>query len=208
MMTCNSMNPKPGPARLKSVFRLYRLQALVCLLLLLAGFGSIPGYGFTPPGQAKGLPAAGRESKAAPDPEVVVPEKDGTLRLVAEKGRAIGPEIKYMPEWKAFGWFTAKDLVEWEVAPRKGRYEVFLEWSVSDKEAGKPFVISAGSQQLTGMVAPSGSWETFKTVKIGELQLKAGRQKVVFRPDSQFEKGALLDLREVRLVPLRAAKGR
>lgn len=134
-------------------------------------------------------------------PEVVRPEGDGALHLRAETGRAIGPEIKYMPEWKAFGWFTAADRVEWDVeASKKGKYEVHLEWSVSDEEAGKPFVLEAGNQQLKGKVGRTGSWEKFKTEKVGTIRLPAGRQKIVFKPNSSFEKGALLDLREVKLV--------
>ncbi len=137
-------------------------------------------------------------------PDVVRPESDGVLRLQAEMGRAIGPEIKYMPEWKAFGWFTAADLVEWDIeAIKKGKYEVYLEWSVSDEEAGKPFVLEAGNQQLKGKVGQTGSWEKFKTQKIGIIRLLAGRQKIVFKPNVTFEKGALLDLREVKLIPLK-----
>lgn len=136
-------------------------------------------------------------------PEVVKPESDGTLHLRAEVGRAIGPEIKYMPEWKAFGWFTAEDRVAWEVeVSKQGKYEVYLEWSVSDEEAGKPFVLEVGNQQLKGKVGRTGSWETFKTEKIGTIQLPVGRQEIVFKPDSSFEDGALLDLREVNLVPV------
>lgn len=50
---------------------------------------------------------------------LVRPESDGSLRLTAEKGKAIGPDIKYMPEWKAFGWFRSKDKVEWNVQVKK-----------------------------------------------------------------------------------------
>lgn len=143
----------------------------------------------------------GLKTKDIPEPELVVAEKDGTLRLLAEKGRGIGPKIKYMPEWKAYGWFTDDDLIEWEVQVKKGRYDVYLEWSVSNQEAGKPFVFKAGDQILTGTVAPSGSWEDFKTVKIGHLKLRSGRKKMVFKPNSKFATGAILDLREIKLVP-------
>ncbi|MGZ5135772.1 MAG: hypothetical protein ACXWCG_11500, partial [Flavitalea sp.] len=113
-------------------------------------------------------------------------------------------EIKYMPEWKAFGWFTAADLVEWDIeGMKKGKYDVYLEWSVSDEEAGKPFVLKAGNQQLKGKVGQTGSWEKFKSEKIGTIQLGAGRQKLIFRPATAFEKGALLDLREIKLVPIK-----
>ena len=105
-----------------------------------------------------------------------------------------------MPEWAAFGWFTSEDRVDWHVDVEKsGNYEVILEWSVSDEEAGKEFLLQAKGQKLTGMVAPSGSWETFKVEKVGSINLRAGRQKIVFRANKHFDKGALLDLREIKL---------
>lgn len=135
---------------------------------------------------------------------LVRPESNGSLRLSAELGKAIGPEIEYMPEWKAFGWFTSKDRVEWNVLIEKsGEYDVHLEWSVSDEEAGKPFVLVAGGKELKNKVAKTGSWETFKSIKIGSIQLSAGQQSMIFKPDSEFAEGALLDLREVKLVPSR-----
>ena len=136
-------------------------------------------------------------------PAVVRPQTDGSLRLRAQVGRAIGPEIKYMPEWKAFGWFTSSDRVEWDIeGNKKGKYDVYLEWSVSDEEAGKTFLLDAGNQQLKGTVGRTGSWETFKLEKVGTIQLTGNRQKIVFKSAVNFKKtGALLDLREIRLVP-------
>lgn len=139
---------------------------------------------------------------AEKNPDVVRPDGNGIIHLNAEMGHGIGPEIEYMPEWKAFGWFTQADRVEWEVAAEKQRnYEVHLEWSVSDEEAGKSFVLRAGDQQVTGKVGRTGSWETFKTTKIGRIQLSAGRQKVIFKPNARFEEGALLDLRALIFIP-------
>lgn len=137
-------------------------------------------------------------------PELVRADTDGIFRLTAENGKAIGPNIKYMPEWKAFGWFTAGDLVEWEVQIiESGVYEVYLEWSVSNEEAGKPFVFKASEEQLIGKVSRTGSWEKFNTKKIGHILLQDGMQKLVFKPASKFDKGALLDFRQIKLVPLK-----
>lgn len=135
-------------------------------------------------------------------PRLVMPEPDGSLLLTAEKGKAIGPAIKYMPEWRAFGWFTSEDRVEWEAdVASPGTYDVFLEWSVSDEEAGKEFLLQAGDQQITGIVNKSGSWETFKQEKIGSLTLEKGKISIVFRSKSSFAKeAALLDLRKLKLV--------
>ncbi len=137
-------------------------------------------------------------------PEVVRPEASGVFQLRAEVARATGPEIKYMPEWKAFGWFTEADRVEWDVEVKeKGKFDVYLDWSVSDNEAGKPFVLEAGGQKINGKIGKTGSWFTYRTEKIGRVRLSTGSQKVVFRPGSESPKGALLDLRSLKLVPLK-----
>lgn len=142
--------------------------------------------------------------KAARDtiniPDMVVQSANGDLLLTANSGKGVGPKIQYMPEWKAFGWFTSADYVEWEVEVAKaGTYTVDLDWSVADEEAGKPFVVDFGKSQLKGIVKKSGSWETFKTTRVGVIKLAAGRQKVSFKPATKFEKGALLDLRSLKL---------
>jgi hypothetical protein len=108
----------------------------------------------------------------------------------------------YMTEWAAFGWFTDKDRVEWEVDVAKaGAYDVWMEWSVSDRDAGNPYLFQVGDQSLTGTVEKTGGWDTYRKAKIGRVQLKAGSQRAVFKPNGQF-KTALLDLRQIHLVPV------
>lgn len=137
-------------------------------------------------------------------PALIRANEKAAYALHANTGKGVGPKIQYMPEWKAFGWFTGEDRVEWDVEVAKaGLYEVSLEWSVDDKEAGKPFVLEAGNQKLKGVVDKSGSWETFKKKNIGKIQLSAGKQTIAFRPDAGVGKGALLDLREVKLAPVK-----
>lgn len=143
---------------------------------------------------------SGMVAISAPNPSLVRVEKNGTLRLSAEKGKAIGPEIKYMPEWRAYGWFTAADRVEWQVQiPETGIYEASIEYSVDNLEAGKQFILFSSSANLKGIVARSGSWETYKLVKVGTIKLNKGIQKLTFKSQTKFAKGAILDLREVRL---------
>ncbi len=137
-------------------------------------------------------------------PVLVTAQTDGSLLLTAENGKPIGPDIKYMPEWRAFGWFTAADRVEWDMDVNKaGEYEVYLEWSVSNEEAGKEFLLEAKDQQLTGVVGQSGSWETYKNENVGKIKLSAGRQKIIFKSKTTFDKGALLDLRQLNLVAVK-----
>jgi hypothetical protein len=105
-----------------------------------------------------------------------------------------------MPDWTAYGWFTAADRVEWEVDVEvAGEYNAQLVWSVSDEESGKQFILEAGNQKLIGTIVPSGSWETFKTKNVGSIKLKAGRQKITFKSHTKFDEGAILDFRELKL---------
>lgn len=133
-------------------------------------------------------------------PQITYADASGTVVLRAIRGKGIGPEIEYMPEWEAFGWFTGEDRVEWEVAvPRTGKYKVELEWSVSDQEAGKGFVLEAGSEQMKGKVGKTGSWEVFRKEELGTIEVTKGYQKVVFRSEERFKEGALLDLKQITL---------
>ena len=133
--------------------------------------------------------------------ELIKQGNDGTYHLTAADAQATGPKIKYMPEWKAFGWFTTKDQAEWNVEVEKtGKYDVYLEWAVSDSEAGKSVVFEAGNKKVKGKVSKTGSWFTYRTEKLGTIHLSAGIQKMVFKSNSKSQKGSMLDLREVKLV--------
>jgi peptidoglycan-N-acetylglucosamine deacetylase len=135
-------------------------------------------------------------------PQPVKVNMNGDYSLKAFYGKGLGPAIKYMPEWEAFGWFTAEDSVVWDVdIKEEGVYDVYLTWSVSDEEAGKKFTFNIGDQAISGVVSKSGSWETFKSDLIGSVRLREGQKKAVFKPFEKFTGEALLDLRELRLVP-------
>ena len=135
-------------------------------------------------------------------PQITYSGENGKIALEAINGRGIGPKIEYMPEWRAFGWFTGEDRVEWDVeVERAGKYNVEMEWSVSDQDAGNEFVIESGTRQLKGKVGKTGSWETFKSLHVGEIELSKGYHRIVFRPATEFKGGGMLDLRRLVLTP-------
>lgn len=130
-------------------------------------------------------------------------ELNAAISLSAESGKPIGPSIKYMPEWRAFGWFTSNDRIEWNTKiPKKGKYDIYLEWSVPDSTAGHEFVFHANGTKVDGKVQSTGSWETFKVQKIGSITLQEGMHKMSFGPKTKFKEGALMDFRELTLVPV------
>lgn len=129
---------------------------------------------------------------------------DGNYYLTSAKAGAAGQSIKYMPEWKAFGWFNTTDQAEWEVeTDQTGKYDVYLDYSVSDAEAGKSFVFESGSKKLKGKLGTTGSWYTYSKKKLGTLTLSKGTHKMVFKSNNTAEKGAMLDLSELVLVPVK-----
>lgn len=135
---------------------------------------------------------------------IIRPLSDGSLLLRSEYGRPIGPKIKYMPKLRVYGYFTAEDRVEWDVEVGKtGMYEVYMEWAISDEEAGKKYVFTAGDEEVKGSIASTGSFYTHKTEKVGSIDLKYGRQKMDFKAASNFERGELVDLRGIWLQPIK-----
>ncbi len=128
-------------------------------------------------------------------------KSDGKLCLPASAANGVGPKIMYMPEWAAFGWWRDTDRAEWLVDVAKaGTYDVWLEWSIDDDQAGNPYVFQVGDQTVAGKVSKSGGWETFRNEKIGQIRLAAGQQQAVMKPGGRFDK-ALFDLRRVCLKP-------
>ena len=151
------------------------------------------------------MPSAFKEERPAVNrQETIQKEADGSYRLVSWLAGTAGERIKYMPEWKAFGWFDAKDQALWKANIEKaGKYDVYIEYSVSDKEAGKTFTLQYGNKKLKAQTDKTGSWFTYKTKKAGTLRLPAGTVDFVLGADSGKESGSVFDLREVRLVPVK-----
>lgn len=150
------------------------------------------------------LPEKFKASRPTVNRPAMVFVQGDTTHLRAEVARSVGPAIRYMPEWRAFGWFTEADHVEWELTTdRSGAYDVFLEWSVADEAAGKPFLLEVSGNRIKGEVGKTGSWITYRKERIGRIRLPAGSHKMTFRPGAKSSKGALMDLREVTLVRIR-----
>ena len=145
------------------------------------------------------------EIKESPDTsadlKVVKAGPGGAALLSAADAKAVGPKIKYLPQCKALGEWTEKDYAEWKLdVPKDGLYDVFVEWSLDDKQAGNQYAFEIGGTFLNVKTTGTGGWETFKTAKIGQMRLKAGVQTAVLTPIGRF-KTALLNLRGVNLVP-------
>lgn len=137
------------------------------------------------------------------EPSVVTAESDGSLRLLASKCEIYGDTLVFEPEHQNLGyWSSYSDVAVWSVeVPLTGDYEVWLDFAMDPGQDGKRYAVDAGDSLVTGEVESTGSWETFEVKKVGEMLLKAGLQSIVFRSNGHLA-GNLIDLREVRLVPI------
>lgn len=137
------------------------------------------------------------------EPLVIQEDIDGNFNLRASLGKGNGPKIEYMPDWKAFGWWTAEDSVLWNVDVKKsGKFQVELEWSISEEEAGKPMLFQIGDKQIIKTINSSGSWVNFKKINLGMIELPVGKHHVTVHPQNSSAKGHFMDLKSIKLIRL------
>jgi putative membrane-bound dehydrogenase-like protein len=137
-------------------------------------------------------------------PALVLPDEQGVIACRAAQARILGSSLVFEQPFQNLGyWSSSDDRAEWDVdVPADGDYEVELEWACDDGVAGNTFVLCAPGERLSGVVGGTGGWPHYRTRSIGELSLRAGRQRLVVQGDGPI-RGALLDLRSLRLVPRR-----
>ena len=150
-----------------------------------------------PPAAAVNAPAAPRPSVLrAPQVIVLSAQKavlKGKLRL--ERRGNEPPHIAY--------WNQMQDTVSWKLdVGRAGRYTVSMVYGLEPRAgAVGGLAVSCGKDWLLYQPHATGSWYTFETVTLGELELPAGVCAVVVQPNGKI-KGGLLNLRELRLQPV------
>ncbi len=147
-------------------------------------------------------PARAPKSFPGNKPEPVRPDADGALHLTARNCAIYGSSLVLEQEHGNLGsWSHEDDEAVWTVeVARPGKYAVSLEWACAPAAAGNAFILQAPGNRLTGKVAGTGGWDRYRTAQVGEIELPAGRQEVALRAGGPI-KGALIDLKAVKLVP-------
>jgi putative membrane-bound dehydrogenase-like protein len=148
-------------------------------------------------------PQPQRKTFAGNKPELVRPGRDGALLLTAAACEIYGPTVVLEKQYGNLGyWTTQEDRAVWSVEVTKaGKYAVWLDWACDAGAAGKTFLLESGPNRLTGKVASTGNWGTYRQAKVGEIVLPAGRQRITFRSAGRIFT-PLIDLKSVKLVPL------
>ncbi len=169
------------------------------------------------------VPPPQRKTFEGNKPELVTPLGDGTIRLYPTNCEIYGVDIVMEKQYGNLGfWTSEEDHAVWTVeipetpggkagergdsSPRS--YSVRLTWACANDSAGNNFVVQFGEPDgvsprrivLTGTVQGTGTWDDYKSATIGQVNLPAGHHTVTFRSAGKI-KGALLDLKELRLAP-------
>ena len=59
------------------------------------------------------------------------------------------------------------------------------------------------ANQLTSKVTATGGWDIYKEAEVGSLVLSAGQQRLSMRPAGRLNGTAMLDLKSIKLVPVK-----
>jgi hypothetical protein len=136
---------------------------------------------------------------------ILAPAADGSFTLRAADADVHGEAAQYEQgngKDNIGYWTHRQDYVTWSCDVRRaGRYTVEVDYACPAENAGSRFTfgLDAGAK-VAGTVNATGSWTTFRSEPIGELDLPAGRQTVAVRI-TEMPRGAAMNLRRVRLVP-------
>jgi putative membrane-bound dehydrogenase-like protein len=151
--------------------------------------------GFRPP----------RKTFEGNEPKLVRPEAlRGELWLLAKDCEIYGKTLVFEPQYGNLGyWQSDDDHAAWSFEiVRPGKYAVSLDYACEEGAAGQTVALDVGGQRLTAKVPGTGNWDSYRQLPLGQVELAAGVQPLVVRPDGRLG-GPLIDLKSVRLRPVK-----
>jgi hypothetical protein len=148
--------------------------------------------------------ATPRKTFARNLPEVVQAEAlRGEFYLLPENAEIYGNTLVLEDRYDNLGfWQSANDYAAWTMnVPKAGAFDVWLEYACADDDAGNEYTLFAGSSKKSGRVSGTGSWDSYRPMSVGRVELDAGQQRVLVKPAGKLQ-GALFDLKSIRLKPV------
>ena len=135
----------------------------------------------------------------------IKPAADGSLSLDALDADISGRTARYEADKKCIGfWSDASDRVYWPVEFTKaGKYTVELEIACEPGQEGSTFEVACDDSKVSYTVPVTKGWSDFVKVRVGEIDIPSPRRaRIEVRP-LKIAKGALMNLRAVRLSLVR-----
>jgi putative membrane-bound dehydrogenase-like protein len=140
------------------------------------------------------------------EPVRVAPDPAGVIRLTASNAEIRGPSLVFETAHQNLGyWSSAQDRARWElVVNTPGRHELWVEYACPHDTAGNRAWFEVGPERLEVRVEGTGTWEDYRRVKIGQVELREGLQMIQVHSAGPIQNGALFDLRSIELRPVAA----
>jgi len=130
--------------------------------------------------------------------------KEGIFSLESKHAIVRGKLLRYESNQDSIGYWRQKDdYAEWTVdVPVAAKYAIVIEYSCADEDANGPFELRIGENaiQIASTIKATGSWGSFATVELGQVDFVQGQQCVIVQ--NKKENGPLMKLRSVKLTPV------
>lgn len=148
------------------------------------------------------LPDPKPKAFAGNTPAPVKADAKGVLKLLPRNAAIYGKTLILEKKYGNLGyWSSEDDHAAWKLdVPAAGTYAVELEWACADNNAGNTLVLHLGAKKFALKVAGTGSWDDYRVVWIGTVELPQGRVEASMRSQGPI-RGALIDMKGVYLVP-------
>ncbi len=150
------------------------------------------------------------KSFAGNQPIVIRTEGDGSLVMSATTAEIYGGPIVFESPFLNIGyWQDTNDHVGWPIELSEPHtFVLHLEYACAVDSAGNPFRIDGFTSPIRGTVASTGDWSNYQSLELGQVTLLAGRSYVSVHFDGPKKSHSLMDLRELKLVPVQADKAK
>lgn len=139
------------------------------------------------------------------DAEVVHAGRDGAIVLPASKAKVFGKQLQFepLPHKNTVGyWVHADDYATWKIATKEsGQYSVQILQGCGAGQGGSRIAVSVGDSSIETLVEETGHFQNFRWRDIGVVTIVPGDSIDVTVRCLQKAKAAVMDVRQIRLVP-------
>ena len=141
----------------------------------------------------------------APNGQTCTADPDGTLVLPARHGRVFGEKLQFEPvlHKNTVGyWIHPEDYVTWQFKTTGHRqWEVHILQGCGSGQGGSLIELDFGSKRLKHRVIETGHFQNFRWKHVGRVELPTGKEISLKVSCKELAKKAVMDIRQIRLVP-------
>jgi arylsulfatase A len=141
------------------------------------------------------------------DNVVAVENKDGVISLPAKFATVHGEKLRFEPQphKNTVGyWAVEKDFAEWHCnVSHAGWFDVEILQGCGQGHGGSDVELRVADQRLSFKVQETGHFQNFRWRHLGQVQLQAADDVLLQLIPLKKVAGAVMDCREIRLVPVK-----